>query len=78
MPCRVGLANAPDGFEAIHDGHVDIEENEVEIVTQQSVERFTAVGGLRDHRALRLQEEPHDLPVDRVVIGEQNARAAQT
>ena len=77
-PGGAGFANAPDSFDAIHDGHVDIEKDEVEFILHQRFESLAAVGGLRDDGPLRLQEKPHDLPVDRVVVGEQDACAAQT
>ena len=62
---------------AVHDGHVDVEQDEIEGLLSQTLQRLLTVGRLGDDGALRLEEEAHDLAVDCVVVGEQNACAAQ-
>jgi len=76
LPARFG-AQALDRFLAVHDGHVDIEQDDVEIVPGDQVERFLAVGRLGRPRctALRGEEQLDDLAVDGVVVGETGTRS---
>ncbi len=56
------LAYLPHDFDAVHVGHHEVEEDEVEIVRAGEVERLGAVAGLADAVAvlqLRAEEAPH-------------------
>ena len=76
FPARLG-AQALDRFLAVHDRHVDVEQDDVEFMLGDEVQRFLAVGRLGDVAALRREEQLDDLAVDGVVVGQQHAQAAQ-
>src|SRR5690348_11517297 len=66
----LGIVHAlqlPDEFQSVHDGHVDVTENQVNIVIAQHGEGFSAVGSLT-HRlqidASLPERALHNLPHD--------------
>jgi len=77
---RIGgaaVADAPYGFAAVHHRHMHIKENDIEGLPLKRFERLDAVARLDDGQALRLEEQLDHLAVDRVVVDQKNAGAAQ-
>jgi hypothetical protein len=62
--------------EAVHDGHLDVEDGHVEFLGAPEVERGGAVDRRADIVAGAAEAGARDLSVDLVVFGEQDAEAA--
>jgi hypothetical protein len=71
---RPGLMNQPHGFETVHPGHEDIDDEQVELLgIKQSQAGTTVVNGLDGMR--RALEQDLDGAQDRpIVVNDENAR----
>ncbi len=66
------LVQAADGFDAVHEGHFEIEQDDIGLHGAREAQGLIAVGSLGDDLevGLRLQHGAQPLTHDRVVIGE--------
>ncbi len=65
-------------LEAVHLGHFHVEEQEVEALAPQHVERDASVLRRRDAVALQLQAARQQQPVDLVVVDDEQPGAADS
>lgn len=71
------VSDLAGGFEAVHDGHLNIEEDDVEVARVEEFERLGAVFGESHEAALFVEECHEEALVGGVVFGQKNAKAGQ-
>src|SRR5207253_4672394 len=70
-------ANLPGQHDAVHVGHLDVEDRHVEgFAAAQAIERLRAARTVGGVHAPRFDLQADDLPIGRVVIHDQHALAA--
>ena len=67
------FAEHSGGFEAVHFGHLDVHENQIEGPPAEQIDGFPAVSGHEDRVASPLEETARQLLVDRIVFCEEYA-----
>ena len=76
LPPRLGRqrANPASGIEAVHHRHLYIHENHVVLVRPYVLDGILSVGRHVDHHAFADQQFAGKLPIDLVVLDQQNAQ----
>ncbi|MPM12379.1 hypothetical protein SDC9_58732 [bioreactor metagenome] len=69
---RPGVPDEGSGFVAVHLGHLNVHEHEVEPFPGQVFHRFAAIGGGFRKKSSLFQKQPHKFPVHPVVIHHEN------
>src|ERR1043166_596232 len=72
------LAQLGSGFEAVHQRHLDIHEDQVERVRAVRIQRFAPVAGTRDAVSAVLQDSTGEFLIDQVVFNQQDAQTCRT
>ena len=70
------LADLPRGLHAVHDGHLHIHQDEIERLGLRHFQRFPTIRRRRDVQADRPEQFDRHLPVDFIVLDQQDARAS--
>ena len=75
----IALANLPDGLDAFHDRHAQIEERDVRVIPLEGVDGLDAVAGFGDHAQVGLLvDDVRDAGSEqRVIVDEQHARRSR-
>ena len=76
-PGCIGRANMPDGFRAIHDRHMDVEQHKIKLLFGKTVEGFPAVRRFGDDNAAGREQQARDAAVYGVVIHQQDLQPLQ-
>src|SRR5579863_1275187 len=66
------LADHSSGFEAVHDGHLHVHQNNIELEGLESFDCFEAIVSNCDVVTLALQKSYGEALVDETVLGKQN------
>ncbi len=78
QPRALAAAHQPCDFETVHAGHLHIEQDQVDVVFEQKVQRLETRGGGHHVPILTLQQRAHADQIFGVIIDDQKDRAAFT
>ncbi len=74
MGLGIEVPDAPGGFEAVQDGHLDIHQDPVGMVGGKGLQRCGPITALEDVAVFPGKETPDQLPEGSVIVHEQKAR----
>ena len=61
----------PQRFESVEDGHVNVEEHNIERLGGETLQGLPTVLGFADDIALRFQKQTADTPVERLIVNQE-------
>ena len=67
------LEQSPRSVETVHDGHLDVHQDDVRVTPADDLQRLRAVRGLPDHLDVRLRlEDPAEADADQLLVIDQD------